>query len=296
MTARPKQAPLSSDWTQGSAELHQGHGSWPAPLTRAGARGSSHCRCRGAPGHGSWPAPLTWAGPQGPSRWRRRGAPSHSSCQPRSPGQAPEVHLAADVGAWTQDHPQPHLCRQQNEGPGGSGSPTLRTHMALCPLPSPAWPSPGGLGTRPPQSRDALPPHRVTAEPATWDVGPATLGRGHRAGLGGVGGGAGPAQGWQGHDEGHGAGTGSPPAAPSAWTPHGSPPLRPPRPRPAGSQNLLQVQVLGEVECASLRLVEVPRDVAVAGKRVTGVRPPVVLHSVSQSSTSVPKTLVTAEG
>ena len=68
-----------------------------------------------------------------------------------------------------------------------------------------------------------------------------------------------------------------------------------PSPTPAGSQNLLQVQVPGEVECASLRLMEVPRDVAVAGKRVTGVRPPVVLHSVSQTSTSVPKTLMTAE-
>lgn len=65
-----------------------------------------------------------------------------------------------------------------------------------------------------------------------------------------------------------------------------------PRPHLAGSQNLLQVQVPGEVKCASLRLVEVPRDVAVAGKRVTGVRPPVVLHSVSQTSISVPKTLM----
>ena len=91
--------------------------------------------------------------------------------------------------------------------------------------------------------------------------------------------------------EGMGPGTGSPcgplcPGCPVGPHPSG------PRPCPAGSQNLLQVQVPGEVECASLRLMEVPRDVAVAGKRVTGVRPPVVLHSVSQASISVPKTLM----
>ena len=56
----------------------------------------------------------------------------------------------------------------------------------------------------------------------------------------------------------------APPAAPSApWVPA----TQTPPPRRAGSQSLLQVQVPGEVECASLRLVEVPRDVAVAGKR-----------------------------
>ena len=88
-----------------------------------------------------------------------------------------------------------------------------------------------------------------------------------------------------------GPGTGSPcgplcPGCPVGPHPSG------PQPHLAGSQNLLQVQVPGEVECASLRLMEVPRDVAVAGKRVTGVRPPVVLHSVSQTSISVPKTLM----
>ena len=188
------------------------------------------------------------------------------------------------------------------------------------PLDGPALP--GGLGTlRAGHLAEQRCPG-VTTEPLAWDVGAAALGHkqkealrlgygvltkgltqgpqpsrdhlasqapgnGRGAGFGGQarpGGGrvvmegVGPAQG--------------PPTAPSAQMPHGSPPLRP----PAGSQNLLQVQIPGEVECASLRLVEVPRDVAVAGKRVTGVRPPVVLHSVSQTSTSVPKTLVTAEG
>ena len=151
---------------------------------------------------------------------------------------------------------------------------------------------PGGLGTlragRPPQSSDALPhpPPR----------GPSLGCQRSRSGEGpqDCAWGTGPAWGWRGRDGERGASTGSPrgPLCPDGlWVPA----PQTPSPTPAGSQNLLQVQVPGEVECASLRLMEVPRDVAVAGKRVTGVRPPVVLHSVSQTSTSVPKTLMTAE-
>lgn len=39
------------------------------------------------------------------------------SPQSRSPGQAPKVDLAADVGAWTQNHPQPDLRSHQDKGP-----------------------------------------------------------------------------------------------------------------------------------------------------------------------------------
>ena len=38
--------------------------------------------------------------------------------QPHSPGQAAEVNLTADVGAWTQNHPQPNLSSHQDKGPG----------------------------------------------------------------------------------------------------------------------------------------------------------------------------------
>ena len=169
----------------------------------------------------------------------------------------------------------------------------LAEHKGLSPsAPSPCRPGPpwgaGDSEVRTTPRRAETPPG-VTAKPPAWDVGAAALGheqkevprpgaqspdRGpdprHPAQQGPPcelgtwgrlqgwtrGGGAGPPRGWRGHDGGHGAGTGSPRG-----------PLCPVGPRPAGSQSLLQVQVPGEVECASLRLVEVPRDVAVAGKR-----------------------------
>ena len=172
----------------------------PVPEGKASTDQEADCPLGGAWTHGEPPAPgiteehhhppccgdsetqnrrrCPRTGPKGQQSPTRATAPG----RPCSPGQAPEVHLAADVGAWTQDHPQPHLLRQQDEGPRGLGSPTLRARSTRAPRPAPPpLASPallGGLGTLRSghaPCRAETPP-RVTAKPPAWDIGVAALG------------------------------------------------------------------------------------------------------------------------
>ena len=157
--------------------------------------------------------------------------------RPRSPGQAPEVHLTADVGARTQDHPQPHLRGQQDESPGGSVSPTLRPRsrggtaqphsraelppppLACPPLPRGAGGAEGGM--RPPSTAgNAQPGHSSGPQPRTsarhlWgheDNGPPT---GHRGPDGEPDPAGPPPRRWQDHPAGQGP--------PGGWGPSGLP-------------------------------------------------------------------------